>query len=399
MHKIIWNGLPLLGPLTGVGNYTAQLLKSLVENSQKNFSIRLFLDSKSIDLRSPVEVDELSIPDNSLGSNLSAIRHSQIRTQRRLVGWFPFLRTLMRYGQGRRFNFHSRNMGAPMLYHEPNTIPFPYDGPIIVTVHDLSFLRHPETHPRERVNFLQSRIMQTLETAVSIVTVSRFVAGEIEHYFGQRVAKKVTVIPNGVSSIFRVRDALETRISLEQYRLAHRRYFLCVGTLEPRKNLPVVIQAYRDLPQRLKQDYPLVLVGALGWGNSDLQNEITRNQIEGIRYLGYLSQENLARLFSGATLLIYPSIYEGFGLPALEAMASGVPVLAANTSSLPEVIGDTGGFFEALDPIQLKALILDYVENKQLWEQSALGGLARAREFTWGASARALLRLYQTLIG
>jgi glycosyltransferase involved in cell wall biosynthesis len=171
---------------------------------------------------------------------------------------------------------------------------------------------------------------------------------------------------------------------LSSHGLLHGQYLLAVGTLEPRKNLQVALQAFMQLPAALRQRYPLVIVGMKGWHTSALQEQLAPLVRAGeVRQLGYLSRDDLATIIAGALTLIYPSIYEGFGLPPLEAMACGVPVITSKVSSLPEVVGNTGLLIDPHDAEALAQAIQTLVLDADLRRDLSLKALARSREFTW----------------
>ena len=179
----------------------------------------------------------------------------------------------------------------------------------------------------------------------------------------------------------------------------HGQYLLTVGTLEPRKNLQTVLHAYMLLPQQIRKRFPLVLAGIKGWHMSALEQQIAPLVAAGeIRQLGYLPREELATVVAGALALIYPSIYEGFGLPPLEAMACGVPVIASGVSSLPEVVGDAGLLIDPHDTEAvaqaMQRLITDPGSRLHLSQKA----LARSARFSWGKCVEQTIDAYRQVL-
>jgi alpha-1,3-rhamnosyl/mannosyltransferase len=198
-----------------------------------------------------------------------------------------------------------------------------------------------------------------------------------------------------VDAAFRPRDAQQLQPVLSRHGLQAGGYTLSVATLEPRKKLDRLIAAYSRLPDSLRRQYPLVLTGSAGWLNGRIRQAIDRGRTEGwLHYLGYVPQDDLPALYAGARALALISIYEGFGLPVLEAMASGTPVLTSNVSSLPEV---AGGAALLVDPDDLPAVSgqLERLLTDEPWRASAVAaGLQRARQFTWERCVQRTVEVY-----
>ena len=174
-------------------------------------------------------------------------------------------------------------------------------------------------------------------------------------------------------------------------------YLLSVGTVEPRKNLKHLIRVYRCLPEELRNHHPLVIAGGKGWLSSDLYQWILEMGAQSsIRFLGYLPASDLPWLYCGATCLVYPSLYEGFGLPALEAMASGIPVITSNTSSLPEVVGEAALLVDPQSEQELLSAITKVVSDPTLRQTMSDKGLDQAKKFSWEQIARDTLKGYET---
>jgi glycosyltransferase involved in cell wall biosynthesis len=181
--------------------------------------------------------------------------------------------------------------------------------------------------------------------------------------------------------------------------LTHGRYLLAVGTLEPRKNLQVALEAFASLPASLRERFPLVLVGMKGWKTSALEQKLAPMVASGqVRQLGYLSRQDLATVMAGATAMVYPSVYEGFGLPPLESMACGVPVIASNVSSIPEVVGDSGLLIDPSDAQALALKMVQLLEDEVLRSQLADRALARSQLFSWAKCTDQTVDVYKAAV-
>ena len=284
------------------------------------------------------------------------------------------------------------------VFHAPNYFLPLYAENGVVTVHDLSVFKFPETHPVERVRQFEKSFRQTLGIATHLITDSEITRQEVIAYFGWP-SERVTAIPLGVSPVFTPRTPAQLTPVLQRYGLNPGAYSLCVSTIEPRKRIDSLLAAYARLPRAIRAAYPLVLVGGKGWHSEHLHASIEAAQQAGwLRYLGFVDEADLPALYAGAHLFVYPSIYEGFGLPVLEAMASGVPVVTSNCSSLPEV---SQGAALLLDPDDvaglsngMKMALLD-----ESWRSAArANGLHVAQRYTWEQCAQQTLDVYRTVI-
>jgi alpha-1,3-rhamnosyl/mannosyltransferase len=221
---------------------------------------------------------------------------------------------------------------------------------------------------------------------------------ELQDVFGIDPAR-IQPIALGVESLFHPRNALQTKVLLDRLQLQHGAYFLAVGTLEPRKNLVNALRAYQRLPSALRERMPLVLAGMKGWHTEALEKEMAPLVAQGqLRQPGYLAREDLATLVAGARALVFPSIYEGFGLPLVEAMASGVPVLTSNVSSLPEVAQDAGLLFDPLDEVAIAQAMLTLAQDDDLHARLATRALALAPQYTWEKCARKTVQVYRDVL-
>ncbi|SPT53304.1 Mannosylfructose-phosphate synthase [Actinomyces bovis] len=261
--------------------------------------------------------------------------------------------------------------------------------PLAVTVHDLAFLRSPEHFTRRGNTYFKRSLERTRQEARVVITPSRATADDCVRE--GIPASRIEVIPHGVRTL-PVEEAAVAR-----FRAAHglqREYVLWTGTREPRKNLPTLLRAFSLLsPQH--PDLDLVLVGPQGWGSDAQEQELLRELPGRVHVLGRLPQEELAAAYRGARVFAFPSLWEGFGLPVLEAMAYGTPVVTSAGTCLEEVCGEAGLLAAPQDPAAL-ATQLDRAAGAE-HDALAQAGLVRAQGFTWQASAAAHLEVYRSL--
>jgi glycosyltransferase involved in cell wall biosynthesis len=377
--RIAFNATSLLSPLTGIGQYSRHLAQGFLQHPEvdADFFYGAFWQK---------EVRETPMPG-----------------AQRLLPWIrnhvPYSYALRRLVQAQRFRAHVKSNKFD-LYHEPNILPLPFDdGPTVVTVHDLSWIRYPETHPVERVRAMNKYFERGLKQAALLLTDSKFVKQELIGVFGVD-EHAIIPIPLGVEPLFRPCNVDQTRPVLDRFGLAHGHYLLAVGTLEPRKNLGMAITAYTRLPPATRARYPLVLVGMSGWLNSPLEAQIAPLLQAGeVRRLGYLSRSDLACVTAGATSLIYPSLYEGFGLPPLEAMSCGVPVIASDRSSLPEVVADTGLLIPPDDLGAVSNAMQRMIDDPALRQVLSEKSYARSKLFSWPQCVTQTLAAYRHVLG
>ncbi|MFP4129335.1 MAG: glycosyltransferase family 4 protein [Halorhodospira sp.] len=284
---------------------------------------------------------------------------------------------------------------APTVYHEPTYLPVRYPGPTVVTIHDLSHWHYPAYHPASRVIALNRGLPKAVERAAAVITVSEYVADEVRRSFDV-APERVHTVYNGVSPVFRPRAASATRPTLAAYGLEPGGYILSVATLEPRKNLQRLMAAYEALPAAIQDRYPLVLTGAAGWRNGGIHERLRRLLARRrARQLGYVPDADLPMLYAGAAAFAYPALYEGFGLPPLEAMASGIPTLTANTSALPEVVGEAAVTVDPHDTAAISQGLQRLIEDGALRQRLRRAGPQRAAGFSWRRAAAQTVDIYE----
>lgn len=264
----------------------------------------------------------------------------------------------------------------------------------VITVHDLSVFKYPETHPIERIREFEKLLPDSIGRVSHIITDSEAVRREVIDFF-QVNAEKVTAVPLGIDKRFRPAILDQTWPFLQSLGLQPGRYNLCVSTLEPRKRIENLLQSYQLLTPLERQSHPLVLAGTNGWLNSALLQQVEQAQQQGWLYrTGFVSELQLVELYQGACLFIYPSVYEGFGLPVLEAMACGIPVVISQTASLLEVTGNAGVVAGDAEPEALAKAMSELLADQQRRRALSDTGLQRAAQFSWAGCIRQTLDVY-----
>jgi alpha-1,3-rhamnosyl/mannosyltransferase len=267
----------------------------------------------------------------------------------------------------------------------------------VITVHDLSFVRHPESHPGDRLEHLARYLPASLARAAHVITDSETVKREAVAHFGLD-PRRVTAIHLGVGPEYAPRTAKETAAVLSRHGLVHGGYVLSVGTLEPRKNLVLALRAWASLPAGVRGGRPLVVAGMKGWLNDSLLALVEKLEREGaVRFLGYVAQDDLPFLYAGALAMAYPSRYEGFGLPVVEAMACGIPVITSTASCLPEVAGEAALLVDPDDEARMSEALRRVLGDATLRADLAARGIERARGFTWAACAERTVAVYRAV--
>ncbi|WP_219064672.1 glycosyltransferase family 1 protein [Pseudomonas sp. UMAB-08] len=377
--KLVLSVEPVRFPLTGIGRYTYELALRLQQSPEitdlQFFAGRRFLPS-------------LPIAANESGNGYSLKR----AVQKNFLAIEAY-RLLMPMLRKRALKGH-----ADFLYHSPNYYLPPFAGRSVATFHDLSPFTWAHCHAPQLARYLQKELKTTLLRADALITDSEYTRRELAEYFAWPI-ERIHTVPLASSAEFHPRSPLILRDALKRHGLEVGGYSLFVGTIEPRKNIETLLDAYSRLPLALRTRWPLILTGYHGWRNDAIHERLEVAKREGwARYLGFVPSEDLPLLFAGARLFVFPSLYEGFGLPVLEAMSSGVPVVCSNSSSLPEVAGNAALMCEPTDVEALTGLIQKGLEDES-WRTTAIEeGLLHAASFSWERCAMETLQVYKTVV-
>lgn len=361
--------------LTGIGRYAWELASRLPDR-MRNEEVRFYRNGRWV--QNPATLLE---QDPASGTT-------------KFPKWIRWVKRVFEQDRANKLPHECRGL----VFHGPNYFLPPCADLGVATVHDLSIFKYPEMHPAERIKHFERDFLISMSRAKHLITDSESTRLEVIDYLGW-APEKITSVPLGVSSLFMPADGFMDdglSVCLRRYGLTVGHYTLCVSTLEPRKKIGNLLEAYQCLPEILRNRYPLVLVGGGGWLSESLVQDIARFVAQGwLKYLGFVPMADLPAIYAGARTFAYPSVYEGFGLPVLEAMASGVPVVTSDSSSLPEV---TKGAALLGNPNDVPALAV-HLEKSLLdepWRQMAVAkGLDVADHLTWDRCVDATVAVYQ----
>lgn len=367
----------LLGPKSGVAEYTINLFRAMAELRD--------LTLVPLGITSP-DGSATGLPD--LGS--ARLEFPTWRVKAKL------LRALWRFTSFPRADWIT---GPVDVFHSPNYRVLPVGRtPLVVTVHDLTVLKFPHYHPMLRV-IEMSASLRRLDKANAVVADSESTRRDILELL-EVAPEKVHVVHLGYNAaLFHPHIPGDAIAEIRQRHDILRPYILHVGALEPRKNLTRLIQAFALLRARGYKDHSLVLVGQKGWLYDDIFAEVRRQRLDGaVRFLGHVPDQDLPALYAGAEVFVYPSLYEGFGFPPLEAMACGTPVVTSRVSSLPEVVGDAAQLVNPYEVEEITAAIERLMGDAALRGELVSKGLKQAARFSWRKAAAQTLDIYDHLL-
>ena len=359
----------------GIGRYTRNLVSALADTDRSN-DYTLFCAGEG--------------PAPAQWPANFRVRETRVSSRTLAIGWHRLHLPVT----------VERLSGETDIFHSPDyTLPPLRSARGVVTIHDLSFLRVPECADPALRNYLIENVPRAVERARQILVDSNNTRQDVVELLHVS-ADRVSVIPAGVEPRFQpTRDLEELARVRARYRLPEL-FVLFVGTIEPRKNLSRLITAYSDFRRQTGLPHQLVISGSKGWLYHDIFEQVTRAGLsEDILFPGFVDDKDLPALYTLADLFVFPSLYEGFGLPPLEAMACGTPVVASDNSSLPEVLGQAALLVPAEDTTAIVDAMARVLGDANLRTRLADLGRAQAARFTWAGAARQLMDAYQKALG
>ena len=374
--KIIVNAIPLSNIATGIGRYL-KFLYTEIQRQCPDLTIRYF-DGKGIHDRLPESPKRKSMW--TFAASLAWRLPSQLTYAARITAHHKNAKMFLKMAKG--FD----------LYHEAGYFPFKTSPHVktVFTLHDLSLKVLPWFHPKDRVLFFQKYFPKMLNHADAIITPSNFTRDEMQRYYSNNAIPIFSIYLGFEKRLFYKEtscavDALRSKMKLPND------YVLFVGTCDPRKNIRTIFRAITMLPETIK----LVVTGWRGWESFMDQKQMPKIPKDRIIFTDYVADQDLAALYSGARVFVYPSFYEGFGFPVLEAMACGCPVICANCGSLPEVAGNAAITCPPEDPVSLAQAIQQIFQSDDLYFEMQLKGIQQAQKFTWEITAKKTLKIFK----
>jgi alpha-1,3-rhamnosyl/mannosyltransferase len=383
--RVLFNGVTLLKPRTGIAHAAANLHAALVANYPSDafwlypgphaarFATRFFKPSNKPPAITPARPNPLT------------------QLARRVAG------AVAKAGYAAHFQTRAR-LGRFDLYHEPNFVPFRTGLPLVVTVFDLSVLLFPQWHPAQRVKAHEAAFARGVALADHVIVGTEAVRAEAQKHLGL-APDRVTAMLCGVGPQFRPQPA-DVISSVRAKHGLPSRYTLYVGTIEPRKNVATLLRAFCDLPGELRALCPLVLAGGWGW-KADVERSLFHSEAKGrgARHIGYVADEDLPGLYAGADALLYPSFYEGFGMPPVEAMACGTPAVTSKADAVREAVGRNALMIDAHDLAGWRDVLAQIARDPEFLDDYRWRGLAHAATFTWDACAAVVHGVYRKVLG
>jgi glycosyltransferase involved in cell wall biosynthesis len=382
--RVLFNGVTLLKPRTGIAHAAANVHAALVANYSAD-SFWLYPGRRAARMATRF----FKPPGNP-----SAASPKKPNPLKQLVK--RTASAVAKFGYAAHFQTIAR-LGRFDLYHEPNFVPFRTGLPLVVTVFDLSVLLFPQWHPLERVKAHENAYARGVALADHVIVGTEAVRREAQQHLGLS-PDRVTAMLCGVGPQFRPQPA-EVVAAIRAKHALPPRYTLYVGTIEPRKNIATLLRAFCALPSTLRDACPLVLAGGWGW-KSEQERELFHSEAKdrGARHIGYVADEDLPALYAGADALLYPSFYEGFGMPPVEAMACGTPAVTSTADAVLEAVGRNAFTLDANDLASWRDVLARIARDPEFLDDYRWRGLAHAATFTWEACADIVYGVYRKVL-
>jgi glycosyltransferase involved in cell wall biosynthesis len=368
---------------TGIGIYALNLVREILflNNTSNKFNIYFFAQDDDH------EWQELINNSSSKQCHLIPIKSSIFR---KLIFRLFFEQVLLPW--------KCKKLDIDAIYSFHYTMPYLTHIKRVVTIPDMTFYLFPELHQKIKRLYFKTLIPLSLKRCSRAITISASTKTDLLIRFPRLDPEKIAVIHLGVNISS---PPVQAKEHLEKYGLQEKKYFLFVGTLEPRKNIPGIIEAFHQVitnNEHYKKDYKLVIMGKKGWFYREIFETVKKYHLEeSVVFTGYLGGEAKQALLAHAFLFVYPSFYEGFGLPVLEAMAFRVPVITGNVSSLPEVSGDAALLIDPHHWQEIAAAMLKLLSDQELVKELSKRSLMQAQRFSWRHTAEKTLALFESL--
>lgn len=365
--RVLFDAFPLLAPKSGVGYYTLNLLKAMSRDYPLDEHVYFYGRRFSKEI-----LDNAPAFDAGLRKALKKCFPKPYRITQ------PIKEMFFRLGAGRE---------KADIYHELNYVPLPYKGPQVVTVFDMSLIRYPETHPKDRRAYFESYFKKRLANASHFITISDFSKKELTELYDVPPEKVTTIYLGGLEF---------TKENPNFTEKLPEKYFLYLGNLEPRKNIPMLLRAYAEAKAKEKDLPKLVLAGSPTWLSDEIFATIRDKGLgDSVIVKGYVPLPDLPHYYRNALAFLFPSKYEGFGLPVLEAMGEGTPVITSDSTSLPEVVGEAGLLLPCDEEELWAKALLEVFQNEALREDLSKRSAERAKLFSWGKCAANTRAVYE----
>ncbi|MFA6492780.1 MAG: glycosyltransferase family 1 protein [Patescibacteria group bacterium] len=357
----------------GIGRYTLELIKKLIEIDKENQYLLLFSFMREDAYKTKI---------------IKSLKSANVKTK-----VFKIPGNLKEKVWGWQMPWFKHLLGDADIFYAPSffEVNMGLNIPQVVTIYDLTTFLFPEHRGQEVSERLNLRTRKACQKAVKIIAISESTKNDLEKHLKIKQAKIKVVYPG--------KNELPEPVKNLPSTLKNGSYILAVGTIEPRKNLTGLFKAYALLPIKLQEKYPLVIVGAEGWNEEETFNTFNHLKLEGkVKFLGFVPDSMLAKLYKEAAVFVYPSLYEGFGFPVLEALSYGVPVVTSSVSSLPEVAGKAAVLVNQEDPKSISSGLQRLLEHKQEADDLRKIAKIQADKFSWEKAAKETLKVFKEVL-
>ena len=378
--KIYIEGTPLFSSTrSGVGQYTKRLTDAMLVLQPRNkyviFGFHFFTKGRKA-------------PSHDLTDGF----------ERKYVRWLPGRGYNLLYKKGIRLPVDILLRSRPDVVFYGNFAHWPLwtNAKSVIVIHDLAFLDTPQYVEEKNRHFLEKYVPYSVQKSDHIFTVSEYSKRRIIEEYAASPDKVTVVYPAVDHGDYYPRSNEEVALLRKEFKLPEN-YLLFVSTLEPRKNVCGLLDAYADLPAETQKKYPLVLVGGKGWADEEIHERLRKYSHLPIIRPGYIEDKYMAALYTGATALVFPTHYEGFGMPPLEAMACGTPVITSNSTSLPEVVGEAALLVDPGSRESIVAAMKQVIDDPRLRETLTKKGIIQSQKFDWMISAKKALEVFESI--